>query len=151
MPLGNTTNLISDIKSILDNPPSDVQTVAQLWSNAIANWLSTVSSPPAQSLTSELLSSVMFPILNVKSDNFLNLLNSALSAAANLVIADTFVVSLITQGAIVTPPTHTVTFASALPIGLAGGSESTAAIATAISTEFVTWGFTGTFAGSTWV
>ena len=158
MPLANIVNLTSDIKRILDEKPADTEIVARMWSDAIGSWLTTVTAPPAESLTSAALSQVMFEKLNVQlgfdegDPDFLQLLNNALSDAADLVVNDPAVLLLEqTQGLVAVAPVSQVTFATVLPVGILAGDSGNSAIAAAISAELLAWGVTGVYAGLPWV
>ena len=152
MPLSNTTQLVSDIQEIMDNPPEGgMSAIAEAWSNALASWLVTVNSPPVEALTPDALTSVMIPILSTASleaENFITLLDSSLIAASGVILLDPLVAASISAGTVVTPPVLPVTFIPAKGIGMAGGDSF--AVATAMAAELVTWSATGTVAGASW-
>ena len=161
MPLANTTQLISDIKEIMDNPPSGgVDSIAEAWAHAIANWLTTVNSPPVEALTSDALSAAMKPILSVDftlggttnppagTPDFIDLINLALVAGSGVILLDPLVAPLVTAGTVI-PPINSVSFNAAKTIGMAGGGSS--AIATSMATELVTWSLSGVSPAGTWL
>lgn len=160
MPLSNTTQLVSDIKEILDNPPSGgAEKIAEAWSYAIANWLNTIEAPPSEALTADLIAGPMIPILSVDftlggtlnppsgAPDFIDLLNLALIAAGGIIMVDLTVAPLVSAGTVVLP-INTVTFNAAKLAGMAGGDSNS--VATAMAVELVSWALSGTSPAGGW-
>lgn len=161
MALANTSQLIADIQTIMDNPPAGgSEAIAESWANALSSWLVTVSTPPVETLTPGALAVVIKPILSVdftiggtinppsSTPDFIQLLNLALIAAAGVILLDPLVAPLVSAGTVL-PPIGTVTFNIPKTIGMAGGSSK--AVATAMAADLLTWSLTGVSPAGTWI
>jgi hypothetical protein len=161
MPLSNTTQLISDIQTIMDSPPAGgSEAIAEAWAYAIANWLNTIVAPPSEALTADLIAAPMIPILSVDftqggtlnpppgSPDFIDLLNLALVVGGGIILVDPTVAPLVIAGTVVLP-LNTVTFNAAKLAGMAGGDSNT--VASAMAADLLTWSLSGISPAGTWL